>query len=212
MKNFKIILSAGLVLTAICSTQAALSVTDFSTLDGFTYTGGGSGSQVIPDNTPTGVAYSINFGATGLNISDITFTLTLSGGHNGDLYAYVAHGDKIAYLLNPDPAVTSSGMNLTFVEGTGSPIPTGGSGTLSGSFTAYSDLASFHNTDPSGNWTVFFADLNPGDTSTLNGFSMSITAVPEPVDVALGVFAATALVFAGVRRVKRAAATYCDRS
>jgi hypothetical protein len=33
-----------------------------------------------------------------------------------------------------------------------------------------------------------FADLSAGDTSTLTGFSIGITAVPERVNVALAIF------------------------
>jgi hypothetical protein len=37
-------------------------------------------------------------------------------------------------------------------------------------------------------WTLFIADLSGGSVSTLNSFSLDITAVPEPVNVALGTF------------------------
>ena len=50
-------------------------------------------------------------------------------------------------------------------------------------------LASFNNLDPNGNWTLFLADLSTGDQSTLTSWSLEITAVPEPVPVALAVFA-----------------------
>ena len=182
------------------SHPAKASLSNFSTSGGGIYTGGGSSlGQVIPDNTPAGVGYSINFADTGLSINNISVTLNLSGGYNGDIYAYLSHGSQIAYLLNPNPSVSGSGFNITLVEGTGSAIPTGGSGTLTGTYTAYSDLATFNSTDPNGNWTLFFADMSPGDTSTLNSFSISITAVPEPVNVALAIFG-VALLGTGVAR------------
>ena len=43
--------------------------------------------------------------------------------------------------------------------------------------------------NPNGTWTIFFADLSSGETSTLNSWSLDITAVPEPVNVALGISA-----------------------
>jgi subtilisin-like proprotein convertase family protein len=199
----------GVTLGAILgggAAEAALSVTDFSNGgSGTLYTGIGSGSQVIPDNTPAGAAYSINFATSGLNISDISITLNITGGYNGDLYAYLSHGSQIAYLLNPNPAVSGSGFTgVTLIEGTGSSIRTGGSGALTGSYTAYTDLATFNNTDPNGAWTLFFADLSSGDTSTLTGFSVGITAVPEPVNVALGIFLGLFAVGGGVSCLRRA--------
>ena len=205
MKTLKCFMAAAIVGTVLGSghpAQATLS--DFSTSDGITYTGGGSSlSQVIPDNTAAGVAYSINFGTSGLNISDISVTLNLSGGYNGDIYAYLSHGSQSVVLLNQiTGAANSSGFNITLVEGTGSSIQTaaGMAGqTLTGTYTANQNLVSFNNTDPNGSWTIFFADLNPGDTSTLNGFSISMTAVPEPITWALGIFGAGALLLTAGR-------------
>jgi hypothetical protein len=48
-------------------------------------------------------------------------------------------------------------------------------------------LASFNGMDPNGTWTLFFADLSAGNTSTLNGWSLDVTAVPEPVNVAMAI-------------------------
>jgi subtilisin-like proprotein convertase family protein len=198
MKNLKGILAAVtmvVVLGGSHSAQATISLTPFSNWgSGTLYTGSGSGSQVIPDNTPAGVAYSVNFGATGLSINNISVSLQLSGGYNSDIYAYLSHGSQIAVLLNQitGTAGNGSGFNVTLVEGTSNPIQTA-SGTagavLTGSaFAAYNNLNTFNNTDPNGNWTLFFADLSAGDTSTLTGFSIGITAVPEPVNVALAIF------------------------
>ena len=61
-------------------------------------------------------------------------------------------------------------------------------------------LASFNGVDPNGTWTLFFADMSGGNTSMLNGWSLDITAVPEPVNVALGCFVVMVLAMAGVRR------------
>jgi hypothetical protein len=49
--------------------------------------------------------------------------------------------------------------------------------------------SAFNGQNPNNTWTLFFADTVPGDQTTLNGWSLNITAVPEPVNVALGVFA-----------------------
>jgi hypothetical protein len=131
MEKINSILAAvtvGIVLGGNWSAMAALY--NFSNGgSGPLYTGGGSSlSQVIPDNTPAGVAYAVNFGATGLNTSDISVTLNLSGGYNGDIYAYLSHGGQIAVLLNQinGTAASGSGFNITLVEGTANSIQTAG--------------------------------------------------------------------------------------
>lgn len=50
------------------------------------------------------------------------------------------------------------------------------------------NLAALAGTNPNGTWSLFFADLSAGDVSTLKGWSLDITAVPEPVNAALAVF------------------------
>jgi subtilisin-like proprotein convertase family protein len=189
MKIFKVILAmvmAGAILTNSRLAEAAITTSDFSTSDGgATYTGGGSGSQVIPDNTPAGAGYSINFGDTGVSIGNISVTLNLSGGYDGDIYAYLSHGNQSVVLLNQiTGAATSSGFNVTLIEGTANSIQTApgtaGQPLTGPMYSANQDLVSFNNTDPNGTWTIFFADLGAGDTSTLNSFSVSLDAVPEP--------------------------------
>jgi hypothetical protein len=62
-------------------------------------------------------------------------------------------------------------------------------------------LTSFNTIDPTGGWTIFFADMaQNGQASTLTGWSLEITAVPEPVNMALGIFGGIALVVIGARR------------
>ena len=54
-------------------------------------------------------------------------------------------------------------------------------------------LSSFNNLDPNGSWTLFFADMSSGEQSTLLSWGLQIDAVPEPVSVALAIFAALAI-------------------
>ena len=206
--------AAALALFLITGPSAVAALFDFSNGgSGTLYTGSGSSlglgglGQVIPDNTPAGVGYSLNFAPVGLQISAISVTLNISGGYNGDIFAYVSHGGQKAVLLNANPVVSGSGFNVTFIPGDTHPIPAGGSGVLGGelgaSYTGVDNLSVFNNTDPNGDWTLFFADLSPGDTSLLNSFSVGITAVPEPVNVALGIFGVVLGVGGFVRRYWR---------
>jgi hypothetical protein len=104
-----------------------------------------------------------------------------------------------SFTFNP---VTLSDGNATSADSYGggsvssavSYNPTAGSS----GFQAFNGLSSAN-----GNWTLFFADLSGGDganVTTLNGWTLDITAVPEPVNVALGVFAALLLAWGGLRR------------
>jgi hypothetical protein len=65
--------------------------------------------------------------------------------------------------------------------------------------TSRSSLSAFNGLDPNGTWTLFFADLSAGDQSTLVNWSLDITMVPEPVNVALGIFAGVFLLVLVVR-------------
>ncbi len=64
-------------------------------------------------------------------------------------------------------------------------------------------LSSLTGLDPNGGWTLFIADVSGGGTAQINGWSLSITAVPEPEPYGL-VFGAL-LVGGAVWRRRRAA-------
>ena len=170
-------------------------------------------NQYVPDSPQGGLAYSFVFEDTGLQIGSITLTLSISGGYNGDLYASLSHGANYAVLLNrvggglgsPYGSGTS-GFDITLNMGLlndihnasgmpGQPI-TGNNFSADGrvyytdaSRDATHTLDAFNRVDPYGTWTLFFADLSPGSVSRLNGWTLDITTVPEPVDVALSCFA-----------------------
>jgi hypothetical protein len=60
---------------------------------------------------------------------------------------------------------------------------------LLGTYSASGTLVDFNGAVADGPWTLYFADLSSGGgTSTLNSWSLNIEAVPEPVNVALGIF------------------------
>lgn len=123
---------------------------------------------------------------------------------------------------------SGAGMNVTLSDSGLVNIHAAGDGVLSGTYKAdgrnispLSSAASFNaeggamvldavgtgygNMNPNGTWTLFFADVSGGGgQATLNGWSLDITAVPEPVNVALGIFAGGCLlvVLARSRRVR----------
>jgi subtilisin-like proprotein convertase family protein len=184
-----------------------------------------SGSPVaIPDNNASGAAFSFSLSDPAVAITEVTVTLNISGGYNGDLYAYLSHGPGFAVLLNRVGVGTTtsgsspagygdSGFAITLSSGAAANVhfyqnngPEYSNGQLTGQWqpdgrgidpgsaaSAFdapgsANFNSFLGANPNGNWTLFFADLSPGGNSTMNGFSVSVSAVPEPVNLALGVF------------------------
>lgn len=59
-----------------------------------------TGSQVIPDDDLTGVAFPFSILGGAPQIEEVTVTLNISGEWNGDLYAYLSHDSGFAVLLN----------------------------------------------------------------------------------------------------------------
>jgi hypothetical protein len=47
-------------------------------------------------------------------------------------------------------------------------------------------LSVFNGMNPNGDWTLFLADQGAGDEATLTGWTLSLTAVPEPAVPLLG--------------------------
>jgi subtilisin-like proprotein convertase family protein len=215
------------ILAAMVAVSGGLigraAIYNFSASGGGVYTVSASSlSQVIPDNNPSGAAYALNFGFTGLAIGDIKISFNITGGWNGDLYAYLSHGSGYAVLLNRVGATTSgadgygtSGLNIllepvtthpgivdihTIQSPVSSPTAYAADGRV-----AYIDtsrpqtLDGLLNTDPNGTWTLFFADRAAVGVSTLNSWSLDITAIPEPISVALGSFAGVFLVVTLIR-------------
>jgi hypothetical protein len=186
----------------------------------YSYTGG---AYAIPDDNKSGVSSQITVGGwTPTSPIDITVSLNVSGGYNSDLYAYLSYNGTLVPLINRigmssgNPFGSSgSGLNVILSDSGLVNIHAAGDGALSGAYRADGQNISplspagnfnanggsitldgtFGNMNPNGAWTLFFADVSGGGgTSTLNGWSLDITAVPEPVNVALGIFGGIVLV------------------
>jgi subtilisin-like proprotein convertase family protein len=61
-------------------------------------------------------------------------------------------------------------------------------------------LGVFDGMDPNGPWTLFVADVSPGGESTLVGWGLQITAVPEPSTASLVCCGIAGVVLWGFRR------------
>ena len=190
----------------------AASWAEATLVDTQSFTGGS-----IPVGSPVGTVFTGDYtaAATGNQVLGITVNLSVSGGYNGNLYAYlVAPNGTMVVLLNR-PGATGNSMGYA---GSGfNSITLSDAGTqniqttwetpgaqVTGTYNAAggsSALNAFNGSSANGNWELFFADMvKGGGTSTVTGWSLNITVVPEPVTLALGIFAAMLLVLGGLRR------------
>jgi subtilisin-like proprotein convertase family protein len=72
-------------------------------------------NTAIPDNNPSGVASAFTVGGIGGTISNVTVSVNISGGFNGDLFAYLTGPGGYAVLLN------RTGLSSTNANGYGNP-------------------------------------------------------------------------------------------
>lgn len=166
-------------------------------------------STIVPDNSSTGWSDTRTIVSPEGNITDVQVHLKLSGGFNGDLYAYLAHDSGFAILLNrpgrtaanPDGSFTTgidalfssaAGVDAHHAAGFTGTFQPDGRNVLPYLVTDTSPrtamLTSFLGGDPSGDWTLFIADLSPLYQSTVLEWGIFITAdavaVPEPCPLA----------------------------
>jgi subtilisin-like proprotein convertase family protein len=106
---------------------------------------------------------------------DTGFSVTLSGSALKDIHNY----------QNLSPSYNGSGQLTGAYAADGRNIDPASSGSTFDSAPRNATLTTFNGTNPNGNWTLFVADLAGGNTSTLNGYTVSVAAVPEPVQTGL---------------------------
>jgi subtilisin-like proprotein convertase family protein len=162
-----------------------------------------SPNVVIPDFNLNGIADTETFSTAIQSISDLTVNLQISGGYDGDFYAYLTHdGTGFAVLLNRIGVTSSSpfgsddtGMNITLNDAAASNVhdASANGGVLTGTFKpdgrnvsplapagaldatpSTTPLSSFDGMDPNGSWTLFIADTSPVGIGTLESWSLNI--------------------------------------
>ena len=212
----------------ICGLLALVSGVAQATVYTINFSGGFANGGVVPDGNPTGWSDTRSINLTGMfgplrpgettAIQDVNVNLNISGGYNGDLYAYLVHSSGFAVLLNRSGRTGTDGFGygdagygITLDDSAANGDihlyrltlnPNGGA--LSGIWSPDgrnidpasvldSDgrtalLSSFNGLSADGTWTLFLADLSGGDISTLTGWSLDISVVPEPTTWAMIIF------------------------
>lgn len=155
-----------------------------------------TGTQTIPDNNPAGVGFNFNLSDPATVIQNVSITLNLSGGYNGDVYAYLSHGSGFSVLLNrvgrsaandsgynnAGFAVTLSGSALPDIHQYQSQAPVyNGGGQLTGTF-----AADGRNIDPASAGTAFDTASRSSLLSSFNGINPNGTWTLFFVDRAFG--------------------------
>jgi len=194
-----------LMLGLCASSQAAL------------YIGSIPNGGIIQDGNLSGWTGAASVSGLSGSIATVQVNLNVTGGYNGDLYAYLSYDGKLIPLLNrvgvgagDSFGYSASGFNnITLADAGSLNIHSVASPAANGTYLAdgrnisplsapglfdTTSSATFASTfggmNPNGDWTLFFADASGGGgTSTITSWSLDIiTAVPEPINVALGVF------------------------
>jgi subtilisin-like proprotein convertase family protein len=179
-----------LVLAAAALLALPASATLFSTNWSTPFANG----TTVPDNNLSGWTDTRSIAGLSGTIQDLSVTLDLANGWNGDLYAYLVHGTGFSVLLDRVGYAGSgfgygdSGFDVTLGL-SGNPIETyqagwyslNGNGQLTGTWAAHSGLGTFLGLDPNGSWTLFIADYSGGGVTTVQnwGLELSLVAVPE---------------------------------
>jgi len=192
-------LLSGLLLSVSLSAQAALYTVNYTPSDGNIPDGNLSGWS--DTRTVSGITW-------GNAILNVQVDLNITGGYNGDLYAYLSYGGVLVPLLNRVGVGTgnafgyeNAGMNITLKDGGaggdihwygGAAVPTGTYAPDGRTISPLSTPSSFdaagtvgfsalNNMSPNGDWTLYFADVSGGGgVSQIGGWSLGFDVVPEP--------------------------------
>lgn len=221
MKNLKSILLAGFFAAGLQMSQASLITYDSSLIS--------VGTQ-IPDNNLTGISSTFTVSGSGIGfLENVRINVNISGGFDGDLYAYITHDGQHAILLNRIGTTgtgtfgsSQAGMSIWFDDSVAAPnVHTAGTLSPGGVYgsdgrdesptdlaainaaSAQSILSDFYGQSAEGDWTLFLADASGGGVATLDSWALEITGIPEPANVALAVFGGAFVVLQGVRFWKR---------
>ena len=171
----------------------------------------------IPQGNPVGLSSqgTVSGLAGGGIISHLTLSLDISGGYNGDLYAFLEAPSGATTLLFNQPGVTDSnpfgfggsGLKVTFADAGASTLqnaPETDGFLFSGTYQPVTPFSTFKGQNGNGQWTLFVADLaDGGGQPVLNQWSLDISTAPVPEPgraYALGVLVLAGVAWGSARR------------
>jgi len=157
-----------------------------------TYTPHGSGYTVLLNRVGVG---SSTPGSSADGYGDAGASITLSSAGAANIHFYQNNsptysGGQLIGTWQPDGRAILPNSAPTAFDA----APTPGT----------ADFTTFNNLDPNGTWTLFISDLSALNVSTLNSLRVDVTAVPEPVNAASGLFGIACLSLA-LLRIRRSA-------
>jgi hypothetical protein len=159
------------------------------------YSASGSPSVIINAGgfySPTVTLSPSTSGASDLQITMVQLVLTFA---NGDLL----DGSSFEGNIVLGGSVSDPGSYINFF-----PTVTSGSGTYSVTFTGTAaDNTGLNGLNPNNFWGLIIWDQDSLSGNQLDSWSLDVTAVPEPVNVALGVFGLLFAVVIVARRRSR---------
>ena len=170
-----------------------------------------SGSSTIPDNSPSsGAAAGIYIPSTDSQLSGIvnpyvaavaSVGITISGGWAGDYTVELQHvnatggGSQSLNLFSTllGGAAANGGFSSFQLTSSGGTVNStfGASTTSTANITGTYNFnfgTTFNNIAPTGDWILYVTDSQAGSQGTLTGWTLGLDVVPEPVNVALGIF------------------------
>jgi len=171
-------------------------------------------NAAIPEGNPVGVTFAGNVSGLAGNVSGLILDLNVSGGYNGDLYAYLeAPNGTTATLLN-NPGVTDSnpfgfggsGLSIVFSDAATANLQTTpeiSGAVVTGSFQPVGSFSPFNGLVANGTWTLFIAaDSAGGSQPELTSWGLDIitNAVPEPGQAAALAMLSLGVISAGIAR------------
>ncbi len=152
--------------SSVTSTNVPLNITDF--------------------NTTTS---TISFNGVGGAVTDVNVKLNITHTYVGDMVISLINpaGTKVTLFSNINIAGPNF-IDTVFDDQATTPISSG-TAPFTGSFLPNGFLGAFNGAVPNGTWTLSISDIGPGDTGTLNGWTVFLTTgEPTVTSAANGVY------------------------
>jgi subtilisin-like proprotein convertase family protein len=125
-------------------------------------------NQAIPDGSPLGLTLSTNLTGLSGNISDVTVSLDITGGFNGDLYAYLTGPNGgFSVLLNRVGMGTGSGESSFGYGDAGFNITLDDAATGNGNIHDYQNVSGYAALLNGGTWQPDGRDISPQSSPSL---------------------------------------------